>query len=126
MEGAEAKLCKLSVDVSPSYLAICSFILAMKVYLNALNFFFLEYPFNETPSSAHLLDPASQIELLMMCACARLAQMLSSKLLCLLISPSTWAGILELEQMLLPRGFRAQRSALLMKEGRKVSSMTAV
>ena len=46
-------------NTSPTYLAICSFILAMKVYLNALNFFFLEYPFNEIPSSAHLLDPAS-------------------------------------------------------------------
>ena len=114
-------------NTSPTYLAICSFILAMKVYLNALNFFFLEYPFNEIPSSAHLLDPASQIELLMMCACARLAQMLNCKTaLCLLISSSTWAGILELEQMLLPRGFRAHRSALVMKEGRKVSSMTAV
>lgn len=99
----------------------------MKLYLNALNFLFLEYLFNEIPSPAHLLDPASQIELLMTCACTRLAQTLSSKTaLCLLISSSARAGILELEQMLLARGFRAHRSALLMKEERKVSSMTAV
>lgn len=53
----------------------------------------------------------------MMCACARLEQMLSCELLRLLIlSSAHTGGILECWQMLPPRGLRAQSPAFLMKK----------